>query len=48
MGRPYAIGAGGSGLAFCTFMLGLKGPVLLCCVGPFGDELAPGWSVGGQ
>ena len=35
-------GAGGSGLACCTFLLNLKGPALLCCVGPFDDEMAPG------
>ena len=46
MGRRYPTGAGGPGLAFGTFMLGLKGPALLCCVGSFGDELAPGGSVG--
>ena len=42
VGWRYTIGADGSGLAFCTFILGLKGPALLSCVGSFGDDLARG------
>ena len=46
VGGRCAVGAGGSGLACCTLLLGLKGPTLLCCVGSFCGELAPAWSVG--
>ena len=48
VGRGRAVGAGGSGLACCTFLLCLKGPALLCCGGTFGDEMAPRGSVRGQ
>jgi len=39
--RRYAVGAGGSSLMCCFFLLGLKGPVLLCCVGSFDDVMVP-------
>ena len=48
VGRRCAVGAGGSGLACCTFPLSLKGPALLCCVGSFGDEMAPEGCVRGE
>ena len=48
VGKKCAVGAGGSGLACCTLLLGLKGPTLLCCVGSFCDEVAPAGSVGGK
>jgi len=31
-----------------VLLLGFTGPSLLCCVGSFGDELAPAGSVGGK
>ena len=45
-GRCRAGGAGGSGLACSSLILGLEGPALLRFVGSFGDEMAPGGSVG--
>lgn len=39
---------GGSSFACCPFLLSLKGPALLCCVGSFDDEMAPGGSVRGE
>ena len=48
VGGHCAVGAGGSGLACCTLLLGLKEPTLLCCVGSFCGELAPAGSVGGK
>jgi len=48
VGRGCAVSAGGSFLAYCSLLLGLTGPTFLCCVGSFGDELAPGGSVGGK
>ena len=44
VGRHCAV-AGGSDLAYYMFLLSLKGPALLCCVGSFDDEMAPGGSV---
>jgi len=48
VGRGCAVSAGGSFIAYCSLLLGLKGPAFLCCVGSFGDELTPGGSVGGK
>ena len=48
VGRHRAVGAGGSGLACCTFLLSLKGPALLSFMGSFDDERAPGGSVQGE
>ena len=48
VGGRCAVDAGGSGLASCTLLLGLKGLTLLCCVGSFCDEVAPAVSVGGK
>jgi len=48
VGRGCAISASGSFLAYCSLLVGSTGPTLLCCVGSFGDELAPGGSVGGK
>ena len=47
VGGRCAVGAGGSDLACCTLLLGIKGPTLLC-VGSFCDEVAPAESVGGK
>ncbi len=46
--RGCASGAGGSGFACCTFLLRLTGSAFFCCVGSFGDEVAPGGPVGGK
>ncbi|KAL9989294.1 hypothetical protein ACROYT_G003828 [Oculina patagonica] len=46
--RCCAVGADGSSLAYCSLLLGLTGPAFLCCLGSFGDALAPGGSVGGK
>ena len=48
VGRRCAVGASGSSLMFCTFLFRLTGPAFLCCMGSFGDEVAPGGSVGGE
>lgn len=48
VGRCGAGGAGGSGLACSSLLLGLEGPALFCCVGSFSDEVAPVGSVGGE
>jgi len=48
VGRGCAVSAGGFFLAYSSLLLGLTGPAFLCCVGSFGDELAPGGSVGGK
>ena len=48
VGRCYAGGAGGSDLVCSSLLLGLEGPALFCCVGSFGDEVAPAGSVGGE
>ena len=48
VGRGCAVSAGGSFHAYCSLLLGLTGPAFLCCVGSFGDELAPVGSVGGK
>jgi len=48
VGRGCAISASGSFLAYCSLLVGLTGPAFLCCAGSFGDELAPGGSVGGK
>ena len=48
VGRGCAVSAGGSFLAYCLFHLGFTGPSFLCCVGSFGDELAPEGFVGGK
>ena len=42
VGRGCAISASGSFLAYCSLLVGLTGPAFLCCLGSFGDELAPG------
>ena len=42
------VDCGGSGLTCCTFLLSLKGPALLCCVGFLADEMAPEGSVRGE
>ena len=46
--RCHSGGAGGSGLACSSLLLGLKGPALFRCVFSFGDEVAPAGSVGGE
>ena len=48
VGRCRAGGAGGSGLAYSSLLLGLEGPALFPCAGSFGDEVAPAGSVGGE
>ena len=48
VGRCCAGGAGGSGLACSSLLLGLEGPALFCCVGSFHDEVVPARSVGGE
>jgi len=48
VGRSCAISASGSFLVYCLLLVGLMGPAFLCCMGSFGDELAPGGSVGGK
>ena len=48
VGRRCAVGAGGFGLACCTFLLSFKGTALLCCVASFDDEMVPGGSVRGE
>ena len=48
VGRRCAVGADGSGLACCTLLLSLKGPMLLCCAGSFCDEVVPVGSVRGK
>ena len=48
VGRGCAISASGSFLAYCSLLVGSTGPVFLCCVSSFGDELAPGGSVGSK
>ena len=48
VGRGCAVSAGGFFLAYSLLLLGLTGPAFLCCVGSFGDELAPGGSVRGK
>ena len=48
MGRCHPGGAGGSGLACSSLLLGLKSPAFFRCVCSFGDEVAPAGSVGGE
>ena len=48
VGGCRAGGAGSSGLACSSLLLGLEGPALFRCVGSFGDEVAPAGSVGGE
>ena len=47
-GRRCTVSAGGSSLACFPFLLSLKGPALLCCVGSFDDVMALGGSVRGE
>ena len=47
-GRCRAGGAGGSGLACSSLLLGLEGPALFRCVGSFVDEVTPAGSAGGE
>ena len=48
VGRCRAGGAGGSGLACSSHLLGLEGRALFRCVGSFGGEVVPAESVGGE
>lgn len=48
VGRCCAVGAGGSGLTFSTFLLSLEGSVPIGSGGSFDDGIAPGRSVRGK
>ena len=48
VGRCRAGGAGGSGIARSSLLLGLEGPALFRCVRSFVDDVALAGSVGGE